>query len=399
MAYVEKEMNIKLAFVEYKVTQPTENFAIPFEFVEAEQNLRVRLNGIDVEDLGYSFLVTNNITVQVTPAITDGTLSISRETDIDENLYKFTAGALFEARTMDKNFEQIRHSQQEVRGSFDSLEASTSARLDSFSDRVDNLNSEFITTQAVVSDLVTVSADTVSTANTALSTANAIDAKATQALADAATALSSATTALNTTNATDVKATQALTNSTGAIKSSNNLSDVASATLARANLGVMSSSEVETAIATSVSPNATETVAGRAKIATTAIAQAGVNDTDFLTAKKLRDALHATGEAPMSACRAWIVFAGDTLEVFKSFNVNSITRVATGRFKIIFQTPMPSRYFAVSGTTKQPVPDSFVSSVMLDAADAGLATEVIICTKSSVAEHYDYPIITMGVFA
>lgn len=121
MAYVEKEMNLKRASVEYKVTQPTENFAIPFEFVEAEQNLLVRLNGIDIEDLGYSFLVTNNITVQVTPAIPDGTLSISRETDIDENLYKFTAGALFEAHTMDKNFEQIRHSQQETRDGFDKL--------------------------------------------------------------------------------------------------------------------------------------------------------------------------------------------------------------------------------------------------------------------------------------
>lgn len=37
----------------------------------------------------------------------------------------------------------------------------------------------------------------------------------------------------------------------------------------------------------------TETVAGKAKIATTAIAQAGVNDTDFITAKKLRDAFES----------------------------------------------------------------------------------------------------------
>ena len=121
MAYIEKEINLKRAFVEYKVTQPTTNFAIPFEFVEAEQNLRVRLDGIDIEDLGYSFLVTNNLTVQVTPAIPNGTLRISRETDIDENLYKFTAGALFEARTMDKNFNQILHSQQEIRDGFDKL--------------------------------------------------------------------------------------------------------------------------------------------------------------------------------------------------------------------------------------------------------------------------------------
>ena len=51
-------------------------------------------------------------------------------------------------------------------------------------------------------------------------------------------------------------------------------------------------------------PQATETALGVAKIATTAIAQAGTNDTDILTAKKLRDALNATGDAPVYACRA-----------------------------------------------------------------------------------------------
>ena len=411
MAYVEKEINLKRAFVEYKVTQPTTNFAIPFAFVEAEQNLRVRLNGIDIEDLGYSFLVTNNLTVQVTPAIPHGTLRISRETDIDENLYKFTAGALFEARTMDKNFEQIRHSQQEVRDNFNSLEASTSIRLDSFSDRVDNLNTAFLATQDVVSDLVTVSADTVNTANTALSTANAIDAKAstalsnsstalstaqgidakatdaldnslhavldaasalstadaidakaTQALTDSATALSSATTALITANAIDNKATQALTNSTGAIKSSNNLSDVASATLARANLGVMSSSEVATAIAnaTPTPPDATTTVKGVAKIATTAIAQAGTNDTDFITAKKLRDALNASGVLPVYGLRSWGIIQGTTTpaSLSKGVNVASIVDEGVGQYKVIFTTAMPDvNYVVLIGSISYSVND------------------------------------------
>ena len=40
----------------------------------------------------------------------------------------------------------------------------------------------------------------------------------------------------------------------------------------------------------SLVPQATEAVAGKTKIATTAEAQAGVNDTDFLTPKKLKDA-------------------------------------------------------------------------------------------------------------
>ena len=53
-------------------------------------------------------------------------------------------------------------------------------------------------------------------------------------------------------------------------------------------------------------PTATESVIGASKIATTALAQAGANDTDIITAKKVRDALNASGDAPVSACRAWL---------------------------------------------------------------------------------------------
>jgi len=67
---------------------------------------------------------------------------------------------------------------------------------------------------------------------------------------------------------------------------SNNLSDVADEAEARTNLGVYSKAETD-AIAGGT-PDATETVAGKAKIATTAIAQAGTNDTDIITALKLK---------------------------------------------------------------------------------------------------------------
>ena len=75
---------------------------------------------------------------------------------------------------------------------------------------------------------------------------------------------------------------------------SNNLDDVPNKATARNNLEVMSATEVDTAISNAIpptTPDATETVAGKAKIATTAIAQAGINDTDIITAKKLRDVL------------------------------------------------------------------------------------------------------------
>lgn len=117
---------------------------------------------------------------------------------------------------------------------------------------------------------------------------------------------------------------------------------------ARANLDVYSQAEVDLAIDEAVSattPDATETVAGKAKIATTAIAQVGVNDTDFITAKKLRDALNASGDAPVSACRAWLSVNTVTSTILQSFNVASFVRTATGQFEITFTTPMPHQNY------------------------------------------------------
>ncbi len=66
---------------------------------------------------------------------------------------------------------------------------------------------------------------------------------------------------------------------------SNNLSDVLDKAEARTNLDVYSKAET---VAIAATPDATETVAGKAKIATTAIAQEGANDTDIITALKLK---------------------------------------------------------------------------------------------------------------
>ena len=128
---------------------------------------------------------------------------------------------------------------------------------------------------------------------------------------------------------------------------SNNLSDVDDKAEARTNLDVMSSSEVATAIAnaTPTIPNATETTAGKAKIATTAIAQAGTNDTDFLTPKKLRNALNASGDAPVSACRAWLSVNTVTSTILQSFNIASFVKTTTGQFEITFTTPMPHQNY------------------------------------------------------
>ena len=50
----------------------------------------------------------------------------------------------------------------------------------------------------------------------------------------------------------------------------------------------------------SLVPQATETVAGKAKIATTAISQAGVNDTDFITPLKLKNIAFGAAQSSKS---------------------------------------------------------------------------------------------------
>ena len=130
------------------------------------------------------------------------------------------------------------------------------------------------------------------------------------------------------------------------LKPAKNLSDVPDKAAARSNLSVYSKTEVDTAIsnATPTIPGATETVEGKAKIATTAIAQAGVNDTDIITAKKLRDVLNASGNAPISACRAYVLFNAKKTPptILSSFNVSSVTKASTGNYEVFYTRAMPS---------------------------------------------------------
>lgn len=120
-------INNKRSYTEYTITQPTTDFAIGFDDFDegGKDNILVTLNGVLVESLGYAAIRKNESTVSITPAITEGTVRLTRETGIDEPFHKFTAGALFSAKSMDENFEQVRHSQQEVRDGFEFLEFNT----------------------------------------------------------------------------------------------------------------------------------------------------------------------------------------------------------------------------------------------------------------------------------
>ena len=119
---------------------------------------------------------------------------------------------------------------------------------------------------------------------------------------------------------------------------------------ARTNLGVMSSTEVENAI-NSATPQSTETTFGVAKIATTAIAQAGVNDTNIITAKKLRDALNASGDAPVYAIRAIAQGNSDAASpvLTRKLNISTASKINSQVLSFTFTTAMPDSDYTVLG--------------------------------------------------
>ena len=107
-------------------------------------------------------------------------------------------------------------------------------------------------------------------------------------------------------------------------------------------------------------PQAAETALGVAKIATTAIAQAGTNDTDIITAKKLRDALNASDVLPVYGLRSWGIIKGTTTpaSLGRGVNVASIVDEGVGQYKVTFITAMPNiDYVILTGATSYSTTD------------------------------------------
>lgn len=117
-----------------------------------------------------------------------------------------------------------------------------------------------------------------------------------------------------------------------ALAKDNNLSELTDEAVARTNLDVYSKSETENIAAT---PNATEAIAGKAKIATTAIAQEGVNNTDIITALKLASVSigYGTGYENVTTTlisgTTYTNTTGRTIFIIIDSGDTSVTRTAT----------------------------------------------------------------------
>lgn len=98
-------------------------------------------------------------------------------------------------------------------------------------------------------------------------------------------------------------------------------------------------------------PDSTGTVAITSQIpsvtiASTAEAQAGTNNTNFITPLRMREGFNASGSAPVYACRAWVRFNGTNGSIYGSGNVSSVTRVGTGDYNVNLTTAMPDGNYA-----------------------------------------------------
>ena len=95
-------------------------------------------------------------------------------------------------------------------------------------------------------------------------------------------------------------------------------------------------------------PQSTETALGVAKIATTAIAQAGTSDTDIMTPKKTKDVLSLGGRVHATA---YVRIVGTTVTILNSKNIASVVLNSTGLFKVTTLTNMENLNFTVLATS------------------------------------------------
>lgn len=167
---------------------------------------------------------------------------------------------------------------------------------------------------------------------------------------------------------------------------------------ARTNLDVYSKDEVDFKI-DEATPNASTEVKGLAKIATTAIAQEGLNDTDIITAKKLRDALNATGDAPVFGFRALVTFDAKTTPptILDSKNVLSVTQNATGDWTITFETALPNNNYAVFGSATDGASASGSFKLRSSTSDSSGTPMLKTTNQVRVAYGYICSFISVGV--
>jgi hypothetical protein len=110
-----------------------------------------------------------------------------------------------------------------------------------------------------------------------------------------------------------------------------------------------------------------------ATLASQAEAEAGTDNATLMTPLRLRNALNATGSAPIYACRAWVNFDGTaaTPSITSSGNVSSITDHGTGDYTVNFDTAMPTENFCFLATPSASDANSVPGAVVQSGGSSG----------------------------
>lgn len=141
---------------------------------------------------------------------------------------------------------------------------------------------------------------------------------------------------------------------------------------------------------------ATETTTGLIELATTAEAQAGTDNSRAITPLRLRNALNATGTAPIYACRAWVNFNGTgTVAIRASGNVSSITDNGAGDYTVNFTTAMPDSSYGLAGSCRTVITDGRVVGLHNSVAPSTSSVRIQIDKSQGGLLDSDYVLVSL----
>lgn len=139
-----------------------------------------------------------------------------------------------------------------------------------------------------------------------------------------------------------------------------------------------------------------------ATLASQAEAEAGTDNTKLMTPLRLRNALNATGSAPIYACRAWVNFNGTgTVAIRASGNVTSITDNGTGDYTVNFTTAMSDANYAamITGNTDIPAGSDYGVIPVIHPTVAQTTSSVrILCQFAGNGTLYDLSQVNVAIF-
>lgn len=152
---------------------------------------------------------------------------------------------------------------------------------------------------------------------------------------------------------------------------------------------------VSAGTAEQVLPNTTPSLTGGNTWAGSQDIQGNLTISGNLNAN-IKPLLNATGDAPISACRAWVHFTcvNNVISIKASMNVASIVKLATARFKITYIKPMPTEFNiplangkAVMGSNSQYAMSPSVDNILAES-----------CEVYHYSPASDFTSVVLGVF-